>query len=287
MKNTTLLSGLIFLLVLIATATGIFYQTPGSPIEYTTVRGEQVIFRGSGLYRYDPTSLAREGVVWDVINLLIGLPLFAVAIYLNQRNSLRGRLLLGGLLFYFFYVYVLAMTGYSFNRLFLVYVAIFALSAVAFFVNLHGVNVARLPAQISSRFPHRLFVGFAFIMGALLVSLWLGRIIPIMVNDRFPPDMAGMTTLVSQGFDLGMIVPLLVSAGILLWRRSPWGYLLTSISLSYALLMCIALPAWIAVPLIQDGKLNLIEAGPFLLLCLVGLALAGMFYRNLKEEKSL
>lgn len=68
-----------------------------------------------------------------VINLSIGLPLFAVAIYLSQRNSMRGRLLLGGLLFYFFYVYAMAMTGHAFNRLFLVYVAIFALSAVAFF----------------------------------------------------------------------------------------------------------------------------------------------------------
>ncbi len=54
MKNNVWLSGAVFLLVLIATATGIFYQTPGSPIEYTTVRGEQAIFQGSGLYRYDP-----------------------------------------------------------------------------------------------------------------------------------------------------------------------------------------------------------------------------------------
>ena len=285
MKNTTLLSGLIFLLVLITTATGIFYQSPGSPIQYTTVRGEQEISQGNGLYRYDAASFAREGVTWDVINLFMGLPLFAVAIYLNQRNSLRGRLLLGGLLFYFFYVYVLAMTGYAFNRLFLVYVAIFALSAVALFINLHGIDVARLPAQVSPRFPHRLFIGFTFIMGALLVVLWLGRIIPIMVNDRFPPDMAGMTTLVSQGFDLGMVVPLLLATGLMLGRRSPWGYLLASISLSYGLLMCITLPAWIAVPLIQDGKINPLEAVPFLVLCLVGLVLVGTFYRNVQEEK--
>jgi hypothetical protein len=286
MKNTTLLSGLIFLLVLVATATGIFYHTPGSPIKYTTIRGEQATYQGSGLYRYDPASYAREGVVWDVINLFIGLPLFAAAIFLSQRSSLRGQLFLGGLLFYFFYVYGMAMAANSFNRLFLVYVAIFALSSVAFFINLETIDVKRLSARISPRFPHGLLIGFAAIMGTVLVVLWLGRIIPIMISNRFPPETAGVTTLVSQGFDLGLIVPLLFSTGVLLWRRSPWGYLLASISLSYGLLMCISLPAWIAVPLIQDGKISPIEAGPFLVLSLVGLVLAGIFYGNVHEEKA-
>jgi hypothetical protein len=284
MKSNILLSVLIFLLVLVATGTGIFYQTAEPRIEYVTVRGEQAIFQGSGLYRYDPAWFAREGVVWDVINLFIGLPLFAVAIYLSQRNSLRGRLLLGGLLFYFFYVYLMAMTGYAFNRLFLVYVAIFGLSAVALFVNVHGIDVARLPAQVSARFPRRIFIGFTFVVSAVLVFLWLGRIMPIMVNDRFPPDMAGLTTLVSQGIDLGIVVPLMLSTGILLWRRSPWGYLLTSLSLGYGLLMSITLPAFIVVPLIQDGTIPLIEAVPFLVVSLVGLVLAGMFYRNVQQE---
>ncbi len=284
MKNITLPSALIFLLVLVATVTGIFYHTPGSPIEYVTVRGEQAIFQGSGLYRYDPAWFAREGVVWDVINLFIGLPLFAVAIYLSQRNSMRGRLLLGGLLFYFFYVYIMAMTGYAFNRLFLVYVAIFALSAVAFFVNLYGIDVSSLPARVSTRFPRRLFIGFTFVVSAVLTFLWLGRIIPIMVNDRFPADVTGLTTLVSQGVDLGMVVPLMLSTGILLWRRSPWGYLLTGVSLSYGLMMSVTLPAFIIVPLIQDGKTTLIEAMPFSVVSLAGLYLFGRFYWNMQDK---
>ena len=107
-----------------------------------------------------------------------------------------------------------------------------------------------------------------------------------MVTDRFPPDMAGLTTLVSQGIDLGLVVPLMLSSGILLWRRSPWGYLLTSISLGYGLLMSITLPAFIVVPLIQDGKVSLVEALPFLASSLVGLVLAGMFYGNVQEEQA-
>jgi hypothetical protein len=51
------------------------------------VRGEQATFQGSGLHQYDPASVAREGVVWDAINLFIGLPLFTTAIYLTRRDS--------------------------------------------------------------------------------------------------------------------------------------------------------------------------------------------------------
>ncbi len=287
MKNSIWLSGVVFLLVLVATATGIFYRTPGYPIEYMTVRGEQATFQGTGLYRYDPAWFALEGVVWDVINLFIGLPLFAVAIYTSQRNSLRGKVLLGGLLFYFVYVYLMFMTGVAFNRLFLVYVAIFASSAVAFFLNLAGIDVAHLPAQVSAHFPRRLFIGFTFVMSAVLIFLWLGRIIPIMIDDRFPAELAGVATPVSQALDLGMIVPLLLSTGILLWRRSPWGYLLTGISLTHGLMMFISIPAWIVVPLIQEGKINFVEASPFLVVCLLGLVLVGMFYRNVQEEKVL
>jgi hypothetical protein len=283
MKNHITLLILIALLILVATVTGVFYQTPGAPIEYVTVRGEQAVFQGSGLYRYDPAAFALEGVIWDVINLFIGLPLFALAIYLSQRNSLRGRLLLAGLLFYFFYVYLMATVGVAFNGLFLVYVAIFALSAVSFFLNLSKIDVARLPAQVSTGFPRRLFIGFVFTLSAVLIVLWVGRILPIMMTSQFPPEMAGMTTLVSQGIDLGIVVPLALSAGILLGRRSPLGYLLAGITLTHGLMMFISIPAWIVVPLILKGTTNLFEAAPFSVLSLIGLVLAGSFYRNVRE----
>ncbi len=283
MKNMTLLCGFIWLLVLVATATGVFYQTPGSPIPYTTVRGEQAVYQGTGLYRYDPAFYVQEGIVWDVINLFIGLPLFAAAIVLSHRQSLRGRLLLGGLLFYFCYVYGMAMTGNSFNPLFLVYILIFALTGVAFFINLASIDVRRLPEQVSERFPRRLFIGYGFAASAVLTFLWLGRIIPMMVTNRFPADSAGLTTLTSQAFDLGMVVPLACATGVLLWRRSPWGYLLASLTLTHGLMMSITLPAFIVVPLIEEGKTSLVEAIPFSAMSLVGLYLVARFYRNLRQ----
>ncbi len=285
MKSKTWLHGLIWLLVLAATAAGLFYRTGGSRQEYVTVRGERAILQGSGLYQYDPAPLAEEAIIWDAINFFIGLPFLAVAIVLAGRRSLRGQLLLGGLLFYFFYVYLMYATMMAFNRLFLVYVSIFALSLVAFVLNLQDLDIPDLHLHISAGFPRRLFAIYAFAVGAALILLWGRLIVSIMIPNRFPDNLAGLSTLEAQALDLGLVVPLALATGILLWQRSPWGYLLAGISLTHGVMMFITIPTWIAVPLIQTGQINWIEAAPFLLLCLVGFALAWLFFRNVQEEK--
>lgn len=286
MKLYIILSSVVFCMVLGATLMGIFDQTPGAPVTYTMPSSERAVTQGYGLYRNDPAWYAQAGIIWDVINLAIGAPLLGVAIYLSWRHSLRGRLLLNGLLFYFFYVYLMTTTANAFNRLFLVYTAIFALSAVAFFLNLYGLDVPRLPEQVSERFPRRLFIGFSFGVAAILLFLWLGRIMAIMAAGRFPPELAGATTLETQGLDLGLVVPLMLSAGILLWRRSPWGYLLAGVSTGYGLLMSITLPAFIVVPLLLEGKTNIVEAVPFSLMSLAGFYFVWMFYKNVRQPKT-
>jgi len=286
MKKRLALYVLIFILILSATTMGVFYKTPERRIEHTTVRGQEAMYQGSGLYRYDPVILVREGVIWDVINLFIGLPLFVVAIVLALRNSLRGKLLLGGLLAYFFYVYLMYATMMAFNPLFLVYVAIFAFSLVGFFLNMSGIEVSRLPSYFPPRFPRIVFIIFSLALSVALVVLWIGRIVPIMRTGRFPEELAGIATLETQALDLGLIVPLALSSAVLLWRRSPWGYFLTSAAITFGFMMFITIPAWIVVPLLQDGKANLAEAIPFFFLCLIGLVLVVLFYGNVRENRA-
>jgi hypothetical protein len=285
MKIQLVLCLLVFLLILGATTVGIFYKTPESRIEHTTVRGQQAVYQGSGLYRYDPVVVVREGIIWDVINLAIGLPLLVAAVILAMRGSLRGRLLLGGLLAYFFYVYLMYATMMAFNPLFLAYVAIFSLSLVGFFLNMSRIEVADLPSHFSPRFPRTVFIVFSLLLSLALLLLWIGRIVPIMMSGRFPEELAGIATLETQALDLGLIVPLALCSAVLLWRRSPWGYFLTSVSITFGLMMFITIPAWIVVPLIQDGRVNLVEGVPFFLLCLVGIVLVVLFYRSVARQK--
>lgn len=275
---------IIFLLILAATATGVFSRSEGSPIEAVSVRGQPVSVQGGGLYKFNPSYFAREGVIWDTVNLFIALPLFVASSVAAFRNSLRGRLFLGGLLAYFFYVYLSCAMMYAFNDFFLMYVAIFALCIVAFVLNAGKTDVTSLPSHIGARFPGRLFVGYAIVLAGALVVLWVGRVASIMRTGLFPPEYAGLNTLGSQALDLGLVVPLALSTAVLLARKSPWGYYQCSIAMTFGLIMFISIPSWIAVPLIQDGKTNLLEAIPFFALSAVGIALAAVFYLSVKRE---
>jgi hypothetical protein len=285
-KKEAIFYAFIFLLVLCSTAAGVFYGTSSFYVESATLRGQRALFQGSGIYRYNPVVLAREGIVWDTVNLFVGLPLFAAAIFFSLRNSLRGRLMLGGLLAYFWYVYLMGAIVWAFNNFFLVYVLIFSLSMVAFAVNGSHIDLKNLPHRVSARFPRGLFIGYCFVLSGALVLLWMGRIIPVMRSGLFPDELAGLTTLQTQAIDLGFVVPLLLSAGVLLRRRSPWGYFLSSMTVTFGLMMCISIPAWIVVPLVQDGRINLAEALPFAVLSLTGIVLTIMFYRSISKNKT-
>jgi hypothetical protein len=122
------------------------------------------------------------------------------------------------------------------------------------------------------------------LLAAMLVVLWMGRIVPILATNSFPEELAGLTTLEPQALDLGLIVPLLVAGGILLWRRSGWGYFLAGIGITHGFMMFLAIPTWIVVPMLQAGTIRPLEAGPFLALCLVGILLAGLFYRSMQSD---
>jgi hypothetical protein len=161
---------------------------------------------------------------------------------------------LAGLLPYFFYVYLMYATMMAFNELFLVYVAIFALCGVACLLNLAQIEVRRLPTRRAASLPRRVSAVYMILLAAMLVVLWMGRIVPILATNRFPAELAGLTTLEPQALDLGLIVPLLLAGGILLWRRSAWGYFLAGIGITHGFMMFLAIPTWIVVPLLRQGR---------------------------------
>ncbi len=287
MKNQSALRIMILLigvLALFAAAMGLFYDTPGQPYAYTSFRSEAVTINGHGLYFYDTVSTAAQERGNDLITLVVGLPLLAVSTWLAFRGSLRGHLLLTGTLGFFLYTYMSMSMLTSFNALFLVYVALFALSLYAFILCMLSFDLAHLPERFSPRLPRRLIAALLFAVGGFLALAWIGRI----AADLAPGAVAVLdntTTLVIQAMDLTLIVPTAVMAGVLLLRRSAWGYLLASVFVMKVITMGLALTTMVIFMTLAGVPDSLAISVPFIVITLVNLAVAALLLKNVIEPE--
>ena len=287
MKNSTILKYLlipIFLLALCAASLGLFDQTPGTPYPYTNHRGETVTINGRGLYRYDTLSTAAQMQGNDLITLAVGLPLLAFSAWLAFKGSLRGRLLLTGTVGFFLYTYMSMSMLTAYNNLFLVYVVLFSLSLYAFILCMMSFDLQTLPSQFSSRLPHGWIAALLFTVGVFLSLAWLGRIGSPLLNGG-TPALENTTTLVIQAMDLALIVPLAFLAGILLLRRSAWGYLLASVFVLKALTLGLGVSAMGINMSLQGVPDSLAIVVPFLVITLLNLAAAAALIKNIEQER--
>jgi hypothetical protein len=273
---------LIGILTLVAAGTGLFYQTDGQPYPFTSLRGEEVTIYGRGIYAYETISSAAQAQANDLVTLVLGLPLLAVSTWLAFRGSLRGRLLLTGTLGFFLYTYISMAFLAAFNALFLVYTVLYSFSLFAFILSMMSFDLDTLPEKFSEKLPRRWIAGLLFFVGAFLSLAWLGRILPPILQGQ-TPLLENATTMVIQAMDLGLVLPLVVLGGILLLRRSAWGYLLSSVALMKGMTMGIAVSTMGINMALQGVPDSLGILIPFMVITLLNLMMAVILLRDVKE----
>ncbi len=274
---------LIGVLALIAAGTGLFFQTDGQPYPFISYRGEEVMIYAQGLYKYETVGSAAQTKANDLVVLVLGLPLLIASTWLAFRGSLRGQLLLTGTLGFFLYTYVSMAFLAAFNAFFLVYTALYSLSLFAFILSMMSFDLETLSGKFSERLPRAWIAGLLFFIGAFLLLAWLGRILPPILQDQIP-YLENATTMVIQAMDLGLILPLAFLSGILLLRRSAWGYLLTSVALMKGMTMGVAVSAMGINMILQgtpDGSGVLI---PFLVIAVLMLIMAVILLKNIIDD---
>ena len=270
----------IFVLALGAALAGL-WPGDGQPYPLTSFRGEEVTINAGGLYYWDTVSTVAQMQANDLVTLLLGLPLLAVALWLSRRGSLRGRLLLAGTLGFFLYTYMSMCFGTAYNPLFLVYVALWGLSLYAFILTMLTFDLATLPQHFSDRLPRRWIAGLLFFAAGFLALAWLGRIAATFTSAA-PPPLENITTMFIQAMDLVLVVPLCVLAAVLLLRRSAWGYLLAAVALLKFLTMGTAV-ALMGINMARVGApVTVVELAIFPTITVLNLIMVAALLRNVK-----
>lgn len=272
---------IIIVLTLVATLAGLLPGV-GQPYPLTNFRGEEVTIHARGLYYWDTVSSAAQMQANDLVTLALGLPLLAISFWLTLRGSLRGRLLMTGTLGFVLYTYITMCFGAAYNKLFLVYVALFSLSLFAFILSMMSFDLKTLPTHFSEKLPRGWIAGLLFFAAAFLSLAWLGRIAATITPDAIPV-LENTTSMFIQAMDLGIVVPLCVLSGILLLRRHAWGYLLASVALMKFLTMGIAV-SLMSLNMARVGvPISAVELVVFPAIAAANLVMVTLLIKNIKD----
>jgi hypothetical protein len=271
--------GLVYVLtaliaVLATAAAGIgFFRREGAPYEVTTLRGQQTQLFGQGVYRYDTLFTGAGFRGQDLVTLVFGVPLLVIASLLSSGGSLAGHLLLIGALGYFLYVYLTMAVGAAYNRLFLVYVALFSASLFAFVMAFAAVDLAVLADRLGEDAPQRGLAVFLLVSGGVTLFVWGAPLVTALIQDTAPDRMDTYTTSVTFALDLAIITPAALAAGVLVWQGAALG---TLIAVPLLVLIILLLPL-IALMTVFQWRAGVQFSPPEVIGPIVGFMVLGVF----------
>lgn len=247
MKNRNILTTLVIIIVItsaIASITGILSKNGPGVYEYETIRGKTVEIYGKGVYQHMTADVAIQGIAQDYVTFFLAIPFLLFALWWYRKGSLKGHFLLAGTLGYFFVTYLFYTVMGMYNYLFLLYLVLLCCSFFGLFISMVSINLSNLPTSFSVKAPVRFAGGFLIFNSIAIALLWLEMIIPPLLDGTIYPDALNhFTTLIVQGLDLGLLLPVCFVSGWLLIKKESLGYLSGTVYLVFLSFLMTALVA--------------------------------------------
>lgn len=228
----------------LAAGAGLLTRSGPGPHEHISIRGTAVAIHGRGIYRDMSAEVAPQGIAQDAVTLGIGVPLLLGALAAARRGGLRARLVLAGTLMYFVVTYGFYLAMAMYNALFPAYAALLGTSAFGFGLTMAALPAAEVAAAHAAGAPARAAGGFLVGFAAAIATLWLSIVIPPLIDGTIvPAAVEHYTTLIVQGFDLALLLPLAIAVGVDWWRGGAFGKLAGPVYLVFLAILTTALTA--------------------------------------------
>jgi hypothetical protein len=185
----------------------------------------------SGLYRDNLLVMS----AWkgnDLVTLFIAIPILVIALVLSRRGSQRAHLIWMGMLDYMLYNYAFYLFAAAFNKFFLVYAALLALSIFALIFGLANLNVEAIARRFRPTTPVKWIAGYMLLCAIGLSVVYLVQSIRFIFTGELPAVVTRTEhpTSVVFALDLTLLIPVMIVGAVWLLQRKPWGYILAGIS---------------------------------------------------------
>lgn len=199
----------------------------------------------------------------DVVNLLIGLPILIGSMWLSWRGKLIGLLLWPGALLYVLYNYTAYIFGLPLNWTLIIYLVLVLLSAITVTRLIMSIDGVSVRGQLEGLVFEKLSGGFLFVFGLLFIL----RAISI-IADSITNQSVILPTEFSVLIADMILSALWIAGGVLLFKRSPLGYvsglglLFSAIILFFGLIVFLLIqPVFADVPFVVSDVVVIIVMG--------------------------
>lgn len=221
-----------------------------------------------------------------LVALFVAVPVLALAMLAEARGSVRAVIVWLGAVAYLLYNAVLFLLATPFNSLFLLYVAMFALSTWSAVMVLQRIDVSAFAARFDPRLPARGLATYLWVVAALNGLAWLVQVVPATFSAEPPTFLSGtgLTTSPVYVQDLSIWVPLMAVAAFWLWRRRDWGCVIAGTLLTMAVIESVGVAVDQAFGHAADpasSVASLAVVPVFAALAVIGLVPLYFYYRHL------
>jgi hypothetical protein len=223
----------------------------------------------------------------DLVTLVIAVPILVLAMVFASRGSSRARLVWIGALAYSLYNFAFYVFGAAFNDLFLVHVVAFSASILALIVTVTSLDASAIARAYRMRVSVRAVAALLILVGVVFGTLWGVLSISYAVTGRLslgPATLEGMHTVFA--IDLSLMVPGMALAGVLLWRGTPWGYVMGAAMSVFGAMYQLNLAAagWFQTNAGVEGAKRIDPVGAVFLLAF--LVAAAIMIRELRADET-
>lgn len=231
-KKKDYLAIITIVLVFVTSMAGILSMNFTKAYDFINQYGHTVEMYGYGIYANDTYFQAPISIGTDICTLFVGVPMF-ISAYMNysKKGDMLSLLKLISIYAAVFYYAASLSFGLTYNRLFLVYVALFACSLFGMF---RHICIIKLEKVVSLSKGVRVFLGLS---GIALIVAWLPDVIPSTINGGTLSLIGVYTTNITYVLDMGIISPMCFVTLYLLKKGNPIGTLLLAIILKLCIIV--------------------------------------------------
>ena len=165
----------------------------------------------------------------DWVTLVVAVPLLLLGLVGTVGGRARGLLVWLGTIGYALYNYAFYLFGAALNAFFPLYVVAFVLAVIVLILGLSHLDAHQVAATFRQTVPVRAIGGSLIVIGIGLAFVWMAMWAAYVFTGRPTPVGPDAFRLVAA-LDLSLMVPALTVGGVLLWQRTPWGYLIAAIA---------------------------------------------------------